>query len=95
MPRLLSRVSLAKWKRAKTGRCDTGERGPVDRSKVEGEKMDDIQRRGVRFRDPFFEKHPGGNWLLNLAIGRDSTALLESYHLRPEVAVAGFACSRC
>jgi fatty acid desaturase (delta-4 desaturase) len=40
--------------------------------------------------DPFFEKHPGGNWLLNLAIGRDSTALLESYHLRPEVAVARF-----
>jgi acyl-lipid (7-3)-desaturase (Delta-4 desaturase) len=39
---------------------------------------------------PFFEKHPGGNWLLNLAIGRDSTALLESYHLRPEVAVARF-----
>ena len=27
---------------------------------------------------------------MNLAIGRDSTALLESYHLRPEVAVARF-----
>ena len=37
---------------------------------------------------PFFEKHPGGNWLLNLAIGRDCTALMESYHLRPEVATA-------
>ena len=39
---------------------------------------------------PFFEKHPGGNWLLNLAIGRDCTALIESYHLRPEVASARF-----
>lgn len=39
---------------------------------------------------PFFEKHPGGNWLLNLAIGRDCTALMESYHLRPEVATARF-----
>ena len=26
-----------------------------------------------------------GSWLLNLAIGRDCTALFESYHLRPEV----------
>ena len=39
---------------------------------------------------PFFEKHPGGNWLLNLAVGRDCTALIESYHLRPEVASARF-----
>ena len=39
---------------------------------------------------PFFEKHPGGNWLLNLAVGRDCTALMESYHLRPEVATARF-----
>ncbi len=30
--------------------------------------------------------HPAGNWLLNLAIQRDSTALIESYHLRLEVA---------
>lgn len=32
--------------------------------------------------------HPGGDFLLRLAIGRDSTGLFESYHLRPEVAVA-------
>lgn len=31
---------------------------------------------------------PAGNWLISLAIGRDCTALFESYHLRPEVAVA-------
>eukprot|EP00967_Tisochrysis_lutea_P012481 scaffold14011_cov20-Tisochrysis_lutea.AAC.3 len=30
-------------------------------------------------------RHPGGSWLINLAIGRDCTALFESYHLRPEV----------
>ncbi|QDZ24457.1 fatty acid desaturase [Chloropicon primus] len=35
----------------------------------------------------FMSKHPGGQWLLNLAVKRDSTALFESYHLRPEVAV--------
>ena len=40
--------------------------------------------------EPFLQKHPGGNWLLNLAIGRDCTALIESYHLRPEVSEARF-----
>ena len=39
---------------------------------------------------PFFKTHPGGDWLLRLAVGRDSTALVESYHLRPEVATARF-----
>ena len=39
---------------------------------------------------PFLDKHPGGNWLLNLSIGRDCTALIESYHLRPEVSSAKF-----
>nr|AFO64943.1 chloroplast delta-6 fatty acid desaturase [Chlamydomonas sp. ICE-L] len=37
---------------------------------------------------PYMAKHPGGKWLLNLAVKRDCTALFESYHLRPEVAVA-------
>ncbi len=36
---------------------------------------------------PYLSRHPGGRWLLNLAVGRDCTALFESYHLRPEVAV--------
>jgi len=36
----------------------------------------------------FLKRHPAGSWLLNLAIGRDCTALFESYHLRPEVATA-------
>eukprot|EP00892_Ulva_mutabilis_P003155 jgi/Ulvmu1/12840/UM098_0025.1 len=36
----------------------------------------------------FIERHPAGNWLINLSLGRDCTALFESYHLRPEVAVA-------
>ena len=35
----------------------------------------------------FMNRHPGGQWLLNLAVKRDCTALFESYHLRPEVAV--------
>ena len=35
----------------------------------------------------FMKRHPGGQWLLNLAVKRDCTALFESYHLRPEVAV--------
>ena len=35
---------------------------------------------------PYLARHPGGRWLLNLAIGRDCTALFESYHLRPDVA---------
>jgi fatty acid desaturase (delta-4 desaturase) len=34
----------------------------------------------------FMNRHPGGQWLLNLAVKRDSTALFESYHMRPEVA---------
>ena len=33
------------------------------------------------------ETTAGGRWLLNLAVGRDCTALFESYHLRPDVAV--------
>ena len=36
----------------------------------------------------FIDRHPAGNWLIQLAIGRDCTALFESYHLHPEVAVA-------
>ncbi|GIL65912.1 hypothetical protein Vafri_19551 [Volvox africanus] len=45
--------------------------------------------RGVAYDlTPYLDRHPGGRWLLNLAIGRDATALFESYHLRPEVAVA-------
>eukprot|EP00878_Enallax_costatus_P021083 GHUV01022305.1.p1 GENE.GHUV01022305.1~~GHUV01022305.1.p1 ORF type:complete len:517 (+),score=135.46 GHUV01022305.1:3007-4557(+) len=36
----------------------------------------------------FINRHPAGSSLINLAIGRDCTALFESYHLRPEVAVA-------
>ncbi|GBF97145.1 hypothetical protein Rsub_10332 [Raphidocelis subcapitata] len=39
----------------------------------------------------FIERHPAGSWLINLAIGRDCTALFESYHLRPEVAGARLA----
>jgi len=39
---------------------------------------------------PFIDRHPSGNWLLNLSVGRDCTALIESYHLRPEVAIARF-----
>ena len=30
------------------------------------------------------------SWLLRLAVGRDSTALVESYHLRPETVDARF-----
>lgn len=40
---------------------------------------------------PFFATHPGGDWLLRLAVGRDCTALVESYHLRPAVVAARFA----
>jgi acyl-lipid (7-3)-desaturase (Delta-4 desaturase) len=36
----------------------------------------------------FLDAHPAGVWLVRLALGRDSTALFESYHLRPEVAAA-------
>jgi fatty acid desaturase (delta-4 desaturase) len=43
--------------------------------------------RGVAYDlEPFMKAHPGGNWLLNLAIRRDCTCLFESYHLRPGVA---------
>lgn len=43
--------------------------------------------RGVAYDlTSFVEKHPAGSWLINLAIGRDCTALFESYHLRPLVA---------
>ncbi len=43
-------------------------------------------RRGVAYDlTKYIERHPGGSWLINLAIGRDCTALFESYHLRPEV----------
>jgi hypothetical protein len=38
----------------------------------------------------FIPHHPGGEWLINLALGRDATALFESYHLRCEVAAAVF-----
>eukprot|EP00775_Hariotina_reticulata_P000074 gene74-222_t len=38
----------------------------------------------------FIPRHPGGEWLVNLAIGRDCTALFESYHLRQELAVQAF-----
>jgi fatty acid desaturase (delta-4 desaturase) len=45
--------------------------------------------RGVAYDlTSFMNRHPAGNTLLNLAIGRDCTALFESYHLRPDVAVA-------
>ena len=44
--------------------------------------------RGVAYDlTSFIDRHPAGNWLINLAIGRDCTALFESYHLRPRVAV--------
>lgn len=43
--------------------------------------------RGVAYDlTPYLSRHPGGRWLLNLAIGRDCTGLFESYHLRPDVA---------
>ena len=38
----------------------------------------------------FMEEHPGGDWLLNLALKRDCTALFESSHMRPEVATRYF-----
>lgn len=45
--------------------------------------------RGVAYdMTPYLDRHPGGRWLLNLAIKRDATALFESYHLRPDVAMA-------
>jgi len=36
----------------------------------------------------FLRHHPAGAWLVRLGLGRDATALFESYHLRPEVAAA-------
>lgn len=43
--------------------------------------------RGVAYDlGPYMARHPGGSWLINLALGRDCTALFESYHLRPDVA---------
>ena len=43
--------------------------------------------RGVAYDlTSFIDRHPAGNWLINLAIGRDCTALFESYHLRPRAA---------
>lgn len=38
----------------------------------------------------FIPNHPGGEWLINLAVQRDATALFESYHLRCETAAAVF-----
>lgn len=34
----------------------------------------------------FRDRHPGGRFLVDLAVHRDATALVESYHLRTEVA---------
>jgi acyl-lipid (7-3)-desaturase (Delta-4 desaturase) len=48
--------------------------------------------RGVAYDlTSFMDRHPAGSWLLNLSLGRDCTALFESYHLRPDVAVARLA----
>ena len=45
--------------------------------------------RGVAYDlTAFIDNHPAGSWLINLSLGRDCTALFESYHLRPAVAVA-------
>ena len=42
--------------------------------------------RGVAYDlTAFIDAHPAGNWLIRLGLGRDCTALFESYHLRPEV----------
>lgn len=47
--------------------------------------------RGVAYDlTDFLDKHPGGNWLINLSLKRDATGLFESYHLRPDVASAPF-----
>lgn len=47
--------------------------------------------RGVAYNlSGFVDRHPGGQWLINLAVGRDATALFESYHLRHDVASAVF-----
>lgn len=49
----------------------------------------DAVYRGVAYDlTEFIDKHPAGSWLINLSLGRDCTALFESYHLRPDVAVA-------
>jgi fatty acid desaturase (delta-4 desaturase) len=47
--------------------------------------------RGVAYDiTAFIPRHPGGEWLVNLAVGRDCTALFESYHLRHDVALQAF-----
>ncbi|KAL6756900.1 fatty acyl delta4 desaturase [Haematococcus lacustris] len=62
-----------------------------------GDPWEDERWRGIKWTvyrgqaynlTPYIDRHPGGSWLINLAIGRDCTALFESYHLRPEVAVS-------
>lgn len=51
--------------------------------------------RGVAYDlTSFIEKHPAGNWLIRLGLGRDCTALFESYHLRPEVSRSMMQLSR-
>lgn len=45
--------------------------------------------RGVAYDlGPYITRHPGGEMLLRLALHRDCTALVESYHMRTGVAVA-------
>lgn len=70
----------------------TGQFSGADANPWEDEKWSKYKwtvYRGVAYDlTPYLSRHPGGRWLLNLAIGRDCTALFESYHLRPEVAVA-------
>lgn len=70
---------------------------PATSSPVGGDPWNDERWKGIKWTvyrgkaydlTPYLNAHPGGRWLLNLAIGRDCTALFESYHLRPEVAVA-------
>ena len=47
--------------------------------------------RGVAYDiTDFIQRHPGGSWLITLAVGRDCTALFESYHLRHDTAIATF-----
>jgi fatty acid desaturase (delta-4 desaturase) len=48
--------------------------------------------RGVAYDvTDFIKKHPAGAYLVRLGVGRDATALLESTHLRQEVAAASVA----
>ena len=39
---------------------------------------------------PYLDFHPGGRKILTQSLGKDCTALFESYHLRSEVAAARF-----